>query len=229
MKALLQLRTYKLSVTAIFIIFFWGNAFTQNQNMLNFNYNLCFPIGLENDIGNISEKGFSVEARTFISDQVTVGGVLGWNYFYKDYGSITDEYETLARDEILLETNTITGYKRKSTNIIPMMFSTHFYLFKKRKIKPYRLRVVDPGVITAYIGFNFGGYYTTSSETMGNSSALQTKSVSLGLAPEAGFLFMFGKSNTGVNFSLKYNFKSKTIDNPSSSWLEINLGFSHSF
>lgn len=73
MKAILKMRTYKFGITAVFILFLWGNVFAQNKSVLNFNYSLSLLMDSEDDIGASSVKGFSLEGRTFISDQVTIG------------------------------------------------------------------------------------------------------------------------------------------------------------
>jgi len=44
-----------------------------------------------------------------------------------------------------------------------------------------------------------------------------------------GVVMPFGSGNTGMNINFKYNMALKTKNNPSYSWLGINVGISYLF
>ena len=58
---------------------------------------------------------------------------------------------------------------------------------------------------------------------------IQGKDWHFGVAPEIGIVMPFGSGNTGMNVNFKYNMAAKTKNEPSYSWLGINIGISYLF
>ncbi len=195
----------KILLTAIFTILIGASSFGQGGGVWNFNWNMGFPMGDTKDfIGQPTFRGFSVEGRGFVTDNITVGGIGAWNVFYENFG-----WTTLKEG-----TRTIYGYKRRYLNVMPLMATAHYY-FSQGQIQPYA-------------GVGLGTYYIESRDFMG-IYYIQGKEWHFGFAPEVGVIMPFGSGNTGMNINFKYNMAAKTKDQPSYSWLGINIGISYMF
>ena len=190
---------------AIWLGLMSGTAFSQGGGIWNFNWNTGFPLGSTTDfVGQPTARGFSVEGRGFVTDQITLGGIAGWIVFYEEVGWVTENQGT----------TTINGFKRRYLNAMPIMMTGHYYF--------------TTGQIQPYIGAGLGTYYIETRDFMG-IYYVRGKDWHFGLAPEVGVVFPFGNSNTGVNINFKYNWAAKTKSNPSDSWLGINVGLSYLF
>ena len=195
----------KIFLTGIFVVLISFSSMAQGGGIWSFNWNMGFPMGTTKDfIGNPSFRGFSIEGRGFVTDQITVGGIGAWSVFYENL------------DWTLQEQNTTKtyGYKRRYLNVMPLMVTAHYY-FSQGQIQPY-------------IGTGIGPYYIESRDFMG-MYYVQGKEWHFGVAPEVGVIMPFGSSNAGVNVSFKYNLAAKTKNQPSYSWLGINIGISYIF
>jgi OmpW family len=190
----------------IFVLLLAGfTGFAQGGGIWNFQWVMGMPLGSTSDfIDQFSVRGFAIDGRGYVTDNLTVGGRAGWSTFYKDFGWVT-------------ETNgnyTINGYKRRYINTIPLTINAHYY-FGKSQVLPY-------------IGLGAGAYYVETRDFMG-IYYLREKAWHFGLAPEAGVEIPFGNSNTGINFAVKYNYAAKTKDTSEIAWLEIDLGIAYIF
>ncbi|MCF6170326.1 MAG: hypothetical protein L3J66_05035 [Bacteroidales bacterium] len=196
----------KFLLTGIFITLFGLSSFGQGGGIWNFDWDMGFALGSTKDfIDQPSFRGFSIEGRGFVTDNMTIGGQAGWQTFYQSFGWVTEE---------LGETGKIYGYKRRYLNFIPIMASWDYYFM--------------PGNIMPYVGLGLGTYYIESRNFMG-IYYLEGRDWHFGLAPEVGVAIPFGSGTTGVNINFKYNWAAATKDNPSYSWLGINIGLSYIF
>lgn len=195
----------KIFLTGIFVVLISFSSMAQGGGIWNFNWNMGFPMGTTKDfIGNPSFRGFSLEGRGFVTDRITVGGIGAWSVFYENFEWILNENNT---------TKTY-GYNRKYLNVMPLMVTAHYY-FSQGQIQPY-------------IGTGIGPYYIESRDFMG-IYYVQGKEWHFGIAPEVGIIMPFGSSNAGVNINFKYNLAAKTKNQPSYTWLGINIGLSYLF
>lgn len=191
--------------TAIFFSLLSFSAFSQGGGIWNFNWNTGFPLGSTKDfVSNPSGRGFSIEGRGFVTDQITIGGLAGWNVFYDEIGWTTE----------VSGTTTVHGFKKRYLNVLPLMVTGHYYF--------------STGAVQPYIGAGLGTIYMETKDYMGIYYD-RGEDWHFGFAPEAGVVFPFGSSNTGVNINFKYNMATKTKDNPGQSWFGINVGLSYIF
>lgn len=191
--------------TGLFVALMSLSSFGQGGGIWNFDWNIGFPMGDTKDfIGQPSARGFSVEGRGFVTDNITIGGIGAWNVFYENFGWTTNEKGTQK----------IYGYKRRYLNVLPLMVTAHYY-FSQGSIQPY-------------FGVGAGTYYVESRDFMGIYYT-QGKDWHFGLAPELGLVIPFNDSNTGININFKYNMAAKTKNQPSYSWFGVNIGLSYIF
>ncbi len=201
-----KMKKNNIILSSIFVVLFSLSSFSQGGGVWNFDWNIGFGMGETADfISAPSFRGFSVDGRGFVTDNLTVGGIVGWNTFYESDGFVTIDYGTHA---------TVNGYNRKYVNALPIMINTHYY-FAQTTIMPY----AGVGVGTMYVEErNFMGIYYT-----------EEKAWHFAVAPELGIVLPFGNSNSGINANLKYNYAAKTRDTKSTSFLSFNIGISYVF
>ena len=192
-------------LTTVFILLIGFSAMGQGGGVWNFDWNMGFPMGETKDfIGQPSFRGFSMEGRGFVTENITLGGIAAWNVFYESSGWVTTQ-----QDETKLY-----GYQRRYLNVMPIMMTGHYY-FSQGSVQPY----IGVGVGTYYIeSRNFMGIYYT-----------QGKDWHFGVAPEIGVILPFSNSNTGVNLNFKYNYAAKTKNEQAYSWFGVNFGISYLF
>ena len=209
-------------LTGFFVVFLGFSGFAQAKSMLSLNWNMGFPTSSANNIiSKPSESGLSFDLRVWVGDQVTIGGTLGWNLFFKDFGYVRE----------VNKKTTISGYKRRYSTIVPIMLTVHYYFTKKRQVQPYSFKDIVPGNIRPYLGLGIGGYLLTAKDFMGNSTK-SNNYTHFGLQPEVGIMYLFGNinnNNFAVNASFKYNISAKTKTDSSSTWFGINIGLAYLF
>lgn len=200
------MKKIKNILVASFIVLVSTTSFAQGGGIWNFDWNMGFPMGSTTDfVSQPSLRGFSLEGRGYVTDQITVGGIVGWNVFYENND---------FTQEVIGETGTVFGYQRHTLNVMPLMVTSHYYF--------------SQGSIIPYIGAGLGTYYIEARDYMG-IYYLQEKDWHFGVAPEAGLIMLLGSGNTGININFKYNLAAKTKDNPEYSYLGINVGISYMF
>ena len=68
----------------ISLILFGLSPLVKGQ-MLNLNYQMSVPLGKMNDYaGKMSFRGMDLEYHHFLNEKFSIGGMIGWNTFYKD-------------------------------------------------------------------------------------------------------------------------------------------------
>ncbi len=196
----------RILLTGLFAILFSISTFGQGGGVWNFDWNMGFPMGeLKDFTDQPSFRGFSIEGQGYVTDNVTIGGFLGWNVFYENLGYVTIDYGNTTK---------IYGYERRYLNAMPLLATAHYY-FTQSGIQPY-------------IGVGVGTYYIESRDFMGVYYE-QGKDWHFGFAPEAGLVLPFGSGNAGMHVGFKYNVAAKTKDEQAYSWLGVNIGISYLF
>lgn len=195
----------KIFLTALFVVTMSFGSFAQGGGIWNFQWVIGVPMGETSDfLSQASVRGFGVEGRGFVTDNLTVGGRIGWQTFYQNFDFVTIETEDF----------TISGYQRKYVNAIPITIGAHYY-FGRARVLPYA-------------GVGVGPYYVETRDYMG-IYYVEEKNWHFGVAPELGVVIPFGDSNSGINFAAKYQYAAKTKDAQSVSWLEFDIGISYVF
>ena len=193
-------------LTTVFAILFGMSSFAQGGGIWNFDWNMGFTMGETKDfISAPSFRGFSIDGRGFVTDNLTVGGIVGWNTFYESKGDVTIDVGN---------TGAVHGYNRRYINALPIMINTHYY-FAQSTVMPY-------------VGFGLGTMYVEDRDFLG-IYYVQNEAWHFAIAPELGVVVPFGSGNTGLNANVKYNWAAKTSDTPSYSFISVNVGISYVF
>jgi hypothetical protein len=180
-------------------------GFAQGGGIWNFQWVMGLPMANTSDfVSQFSVRGFGLEGRGYVTDNLTVGGRGAWSTFYENFGWVTETSGNF----------TVNGYKRRYINTIPLTINTHYYF--------------GHGQVLPYVGVGVGAYYVETRDFMG-IYYIREKAWHFGVAPEVGVEIPFGNSNTGLNFAVKYNYAAKTKDTREISWLEIDLGIAYVF
>jgi len=196
----------KILLTTIFIVTISFSSFAQGGGVWNFTWNMGFPMGETSDfITQSSFRGFEIDGRGYVTDNLTVGGTGAWQVFYENFGWVTED---------LSETTTINGYKRRYMNVVPLMVNSHYYFY--------------PGMLMPYIGIGLGTYYIETRDFLG-IYYIEEEAWHFGLAPEVGLTVPFGSSNTAFTVNVKYNWAAKTKDTQAHSWIGVGVGLSYVF
>lgn len=169
----------------------------------NFSYPMSVAIGETGEfVGKASFRGFGIDGRSFIRDNVSIGGFASWEVF--------DEIKRGEPAQPILDDNGQTAGYRTGTpytylNTIPLMVNSHYYLG-------------NYGSVQAFFGVGVGTIYVDEREDIGLFTT-QTKKWRFGVQPEVGVYIPFGLSNSGATVSLRYRYGTKAGD----STREINM------
>ena len=170
------------------------------QSMHGISYNTSLTIGETNDyISRFSWRGFGIDGKYFINDNMTLGWTTGWNTFYEPVsGSFTEG------------TQTLTGTQYRYINTIPILMTYNFFLNEDGEIQPF-------------FGIAAGTYWIERKTTAGLFSSTKDN-WHFGLTPEVGILFPM---NLQSNFyvTVRYNNAFPSNDSITYSYLGFNFGF----
>ncbi len=189
----------RIFIIAIVIAFpFISNA---QSSLFNINYSIALPMGVSQDfIGNTSFSGASFEGRSFINDNISVGGYIGWNLFTETKNK--QDYSGTGID--------INGTQYRYLNMIPMQVVAHYYLKNFESVNPY-------------IGLGAGATRSLQRTEIG-LIAISNNDWHLGLSPEIG-VYIPINFNVGLNVSARYDYAVKSNDTIHSN-LTFNIGLS---
>jgi len=162
----------------------YDENFLLPSGFFNVNYNLSWGVGDFKDfISKTSYRGFSLDARWFVSDRIAVGTMFGWNGFYEKYPMRTYEFDG----------GTVTGIIQNTYYNFTMSVSAYYYPMPEAIIKPY-------------IGLNVGPEYQTVDVQIGRIYS-EEKNWQFYVAPEFGTFIQFGPdSDVGANLAIRYNY-----------------------
>lgn len=163
-------------------------------------YSMALPTGSTSDfIDKFSARGFGVEGRGFVSDNISLGGSFAWNVFFKE--ELNESYTE--------GTQTLTGNFYKYINAYPINFTAHYY-FGDYDAK-YRFNV-GLGIGTSKINqeVEFGAYQ------------IQYNYWHFNMAPEVGVLIPMNY-RTNIIASARYNYAFKSNDTEYG-WFGFNIG-----
>ena len=163
-------------------------------------YSMAMPLGSTSDyISKFSPRGFGVEGRGFLNDNISLGGSFTWNVFF----------EELKNETFTQGTESITANQFRYINTYPINFTAHYYFG-------------DYGSTRFNVGLGLGAYKINRRTEFGIFQ-VEHNYWHFGLAPEAGVLIPLGAS-TDIMLSVRYNYAFKT-EGVDYSWLGFNVGF----
>jgi opacity protein-like surface antigen len=161
------------------------------------NYQPAYLLG---DYGSFSPRGIDFEVNRFISQDVSVGFVIGWNVFTKK----------VVGESLEVNGALVTGTQAIYQNFVPLNINAKKYFVK------------EESDVTPYIGAGIGTTYSERRTDIGIFSLSDNKWL-FNVAPEVGVLYDMN-SSTSVSFKVKYNYSAKAGDFPSVSYLSFGLG-----
>ena len=178
----------------------------------SFSYPMSMAFGETAEfVGQTSFRGFGIDGRSFINDNLSIGGLASWEVFDEiKYGlppqPITDENGNVVGQR--------SGTPYTYLNTIPLMVNTHYY-------------TGSYGAVQAFFGLGVGTIYVDEREDVGLFTT-QTKKWRFGVQPEVGVYIPFGLSSSGATVSLKYRYGTKAGNETrevNMMSLSIGLGF----
>ncbi len=179
------------------------------QSFMSVNYNPGFLVGDASDfISNASWRGWGIDGRFFVSDQVSVGGYVGFNGFYEK----TPRTTYVSEDQ----NTAINAITWRYIYNVPVYFNAHYY-FNDYGVRPYA-------------GIGIGTMFTTQ-ELQFSTYSIEERKWSFSLAPEIGVLFDLGDGDWGLILSGKYNYSTyNEFDASNMRYINLNIGFAfHNF
>lgn len=174
------------------------------QGMFGISYDIGLPVGGTADyIGQASFRGFGLEGRGFITDNLSYGGSFSWAVFYEEVGP--DEW-TKEGDE----STTAYGKQYRYINSFPLMATMHYYFGEWNSTR-------------LYAGGGIGAHIVNQRTDVG-IYVLKDEKWRFGLAPEVGVLIPVN-FNSSLKLSAKYQYAVKAGDSDPVSYLSFNIGF----
>lgn len=172
------------------------------QGMFSVSYDIGLPIGSTSDfISQASFRGFGLEGRGFITDNLSYGGSFSWAVFYEEVGP-----EEWNEDG---DSRTVYGKQYRYINSFPLMATMHYYFGEWDATRFYAGGGIGAQKIDQR---NDVGIYTDNS-----------KKWRFGVAPELGVLIPVSFSSS-LNLAVKYQFATRVGDNDPVSYLSFKIG-----
>jgi outer membrane protein W len=176
------------------------SSVAHSQNYWSLTYDISVPFGKTDDLaGKVSWRGFGIDGRGFINDNMTVGGSWSWNVFYE---MEKDQYYTSG-------TKTIHGTKFGYVNAMPFMVTSHYYFGEDGGARPY-------------LGTGAGTIWKEDRLEVGTYS-LTDNSWQFGVTPEIGIYLPVG-TTAFIFLNAKYTYGVKTSNLTATSYLNFGIG-----
>ncbi len=172
-----------------------------SQGFFSTSYDMSYGLGATNSyISQPSFRGITfIDSRSFITDNISIGGSVSWHVFYKEEsGSFTEG------------TTTITGNQYRYINAFPIMFTSHYYFG-------------DGSTTTFYAGTGIGVVSFEKRTDMGLYTDGDAK-WHFGIVPQVGVLIPISTS-VDIHACLKYHQTFKAGDFGADQYLTLSLGF----
>jgi len=184
-----------------FFILFASLATVNAQSLWNITYDMSVPLGSTNDfISKTSFRGFGIDGRGFINQNVTLGGSWDWNVFYSWQENLTTTENNV----------TVTGNNYNYGNYMPIMFNTHYYFGEDGGIRPY-------------IGTGVGTIWKEERKDVGSFNVMLDNNWQFGFTPEVG-IFIPVASSSLLFVRAKYVYGVKTSQVRATSYLSFGVG-----
>jgi len=174
----------KLKFLVIIIFSLSIQIFSQDL-LTGLTYSIAVPTGeTKNFISKTSFTGLTLDLRKFVSYNVSIDFLLGWNGF---------EEET--RDLISIPNADITGTQSRLMNSFPVMIATHYYFGEGTEFRPF-------------IGAGVGTYFIYQKFDLGLSE-LESSNWHLGFELDAGMIYLLETIYALVNIRYHYAFNAE--------------------
>jgi opacity protein-like surface antigen len=174
------------------------------QGMFGISYDIGLPVGgtAADYISQASFRGFGLEGRGFITDNISYGGSFSWAVFYEEVGPEQFEEEG--------DTRTAYGKQYRYINSFPLMATMHYYFGEWDATR-------------FYAGGGIGAHIVNQRTDVG-LYVVKDEKWRFGLAPEVGVLIPVNFSSS-LKLSAKYQYAVKAGDSEAVSYLSFGIGF----
>ncbi len=194
----------KIYIIILFVLI-TTNGFAQSS-LWTINWPIAFPQGDTKDfIDKTSFRGISVDGRSLITDNLSIGGSAGWHILYQKKQN--EPPLSIDNDEV---SGDVSGTQFRYLNAVPLLANAHYYL--------------DVNKAKAYFGAGLGTIYAEEKINVGLSS-FHDKSWRFGFQPEIGFFMPFKYSDVGINLSLRYLYGTSAGEADPISMFAVGVGF----
>lgn len=205
----------KSLLVAVFTFFIISSGYSQSS-VWAFTYDVAIPMGETADyVDNASWRGFTIQGRSFIKSNISIGGSFSWQVFYQKVDETVEfSFQPEVTDRPV--NGALTGEQLRYINTLPLMVNAHYYMGDAL------LNAVRP-----YAGISLGAAPTKKRTEVG-ILAIDDFNWHFAIAPEVGILVPL---DTGLDFigSLKYNVALKNNDSINYSYLGIQVGLANMF
>ena len=173
---------YKITGLIIFIV----SIHTFSQDLLTgITYSIAVPTGeTKNFISKTSFAGLTLDLRKFVSYDVSVDFLLGWNAFEEE-----------SKELISIPNADITGTQQRLMNSFPIMIATHYYFGEGTEFRPF-------------IGAGVGTYYIYQQFELG-LAVLESSKWHFGFEIDAGMVYLLETIYALVNVRYHNAFKAE--------------------
>jgi outer membrane protein len=176
------------------------SAFSQSS-LVSFEYSMGFGAGNMKDfIKPASFRGFTIDYRKLVTENIGIGFDMGWNVFYDEMPDANYEYQNV----------TYTGKQWRYSNEFPILAALDYYMTKTGDIFPYA-------------GLGIGTMYSLQNTNVGTYT-FENDAWHFALRPEIGVIMDMG-GGAGFNIVGKYYHGFEAGDLPSQGYFTINVGF----
>jgi opacity protein-like surface antigen len=187
----------------LLVVFALISTSSFGQGMFGISYDIGIPMGGTSDyIGAASFRGFGIEGRGFITDNLSYGGSFNWATFYEEFGP--EEWNVEG------DTRTAYGKQYRYINSFPLMATMHYYFGEWDATR-------------LYAGAGIGAQKIDQRTDVGIYT-IDDKKWRFGVAPEVGVLIPVN-FNSSINVSAKYQYAVKAGDSDAVSYLSFKIGF----
>ncbi len=183
-------------------------AFAQ-RTFWTFNYSMSFASGEQQEyISDPSFRGFSMDGRGFLTDNISLGGSFSWEVFDEIKRDLPPRSITVA--DLDNVQGSISGTEYRFINTLPIMVNAHYYLGSDGAVRPY-------------FGLGIGTSYVDVRTDIGLVSII-SKKWGFAVQPEVGVMIPFGLTGVGANVAGRFRYTTKTADNFPISFFTLALG-----
>lgn len=178
------------------------------RSFWSFNYEMSFGLGEQKEfIESGSFRGFSLDGRGFLTDNISVGGSFSWEVFNEIRRDLPPQPIDAGIDGV---DGLITGVQYRFINTLPIMANAHFYLGQNGLVRPY----FGLGLGTSYVDQRTDiGFVTVQGQKWG-----------FALQPEVGVMIPFGLTGVGANISGKFRYTTETKETLPISFFSLGIG-----
>jgi len=189
----------KILILVIFTVLSFS-AFSQSS-LFSFQYSMGFGAGNMKDfISPASFRGFTIDYRNLVTENIGIGIDVGWNVFYDEMPDGVYEYQNV----------TYAGKQWRYSNEFPILGAVDYYFTQFGDIFPYA-------------GLGIGTMYSLQNTNVGTYT-FENDAWHFALRPEIGVVLDMG-NGAGFNVVSKYYHGFEAGDLPSQGYFTINIGF----